>query len=94
MIQVTVSLFATLRQNAGWKERQVTIPEGTTLTALMQMLTNEYPALNLTERTLYAAINQEYAQGDESLSDGDEIAFFPPVSGGGSGAQDAFHIAR
>ena len=28
------------------------------------------------------AINQEYAQADARVSDGDEVAFFPPVTGG------------
>jgi molybdopterin converting factor subunit 1 len=82
MMQVTVSLFATLRQIAGWKERQVTVSEGTTLGDLMQMLTEQHPELKLTERTLYAAVNQEYAQKDTPLTDGDEVAIFPPVSGG------------
>lgn len=82
MIQIHVSLFATLRQIAGWKERLVEVPEDTTLGALMEKLTEQHPELNLTKRTLYAAVNREYARPETPLADGDDVAIFPPVSGG------------
>jgi molybdopterin converting factor subunit 1 len=81
-MQITVRLFATLRQLAGWKEKIIDLAEPTTVAELMTKLAAEYPGLNLTERTLYAAVNMEYAQQERSLQDGDEVAFFPPVSGG------------
>jgi len=82
MIQVKVRLFATLRQQAGWAEQTVSAPEGCTLSELMTILSQATPDLKLTGRTIYAAINQNYTKGDHVLADGDEVAIFPPVSGG------------
>ena len=84
MIQVKVRLFATLRQNAGWKEKTVEAPDAATVGDLLQVLEHNYPTLQLTGRSLYAAVNQEYARFDQPLHANDEVALFPPVSGGGS----------
>jgi molybdopterin synthase catalytic subunit len=81
-MQVTVRLFATLRQQAGWKEKPVELPAQATVADLMEQLTQAYPSLNLSDRTLYAAVNAEYTKPERLLADGDEVAFFPPVSGG------------
>lgn len=81
-MQVTVKLFATLRQEAGWNERTVEVQSGATAGDLLAQLAAEYPALRLTERTVYAAVNLAYVQADYRLAAGDVIALFPPVSGG------------
>lgn len=82
MITVNVKLFATLRQQAGWSEQTVSAPEGSTLGNLMQLLMVATPDLKLTGRAVYAAVNQNYAKPDRVLAEGDEVAIFPPVSGG------------
>ena len=79
---VTVRLFATLRQQAGWAEKRVELAGGATLADLLSLLEREERALTLMDRPVYAAINKEYAQPEAVLSEGDEIALFPPVSGG------------
>lgn len=81
-MQVRVRLFATLRQQAGWKEKMIELPAETTIAGLVEQLVQSHPALPLAGRTLYAAVNMEYARFDHVLVDGDEVAFFPPVSGG------------
>jgi molybdopterin synthase catalytic subunit/molybdopterin converting factor small subunit len=71
---VTVRLFAGLRERAGWSEREV---EAATLADV-------WPSLGLgkePEGLLYA-VNRRYAPRDTSLADGDEVALIPPVSGG------------
>ena len=82
MIQIKVLLFATLRQNAGWKEKTIEAPDTTNVGELLKILEQSYPTLALTGRSLYAAVNQEYARFDQRLRPGDEVALFPPVSGG------------
>lgn len=81
-MQITVRLFATLRQQAGWKEKTFEIAEGSTVAVLITEVERLEPNLTLSGRTLYAAINMEYARPDQTLAEGDEVALFPPVSGG------------
>ncbi|RIK37872.1 MAG: molybdopterin converting factor subunit 1 [Chloroflexi bacterium] len=81
-MQIRVRLFATLRQQAGWKEKQVELAPGATVADLIAQLERAEPNLNLSGRTLYAAVNMEYGQLERTLVEGDEVAFFPPVSGG------------
>ena len=72
---ITVRLFAGLRERAGWSQRELENVErvGEVWPALE--LGNEPPGL------LYA-VNREYATPETPLSDGDEVALIPPVSGG------------
>jgi len=46
-----------------------------------------FPSLRITGRPVYAAVNQQYAQLDRVLAEGDVVALFPPVSGGTEIAQ-------
>ncbi len=84
-MQITVRLFATLRQEAGWAQRNMELPEGATLDDLLAALNEGENGLALTQRSLYAAVNREYAQHEHPLHDGDVVALFPPVSGGCEG---------
>lgn len=81
-MQIQVRLFATLRQLAGWSQQPLELPEGATLDDALAAIDARYPALTIGKRTFYAAVNQEYAKGDQVLREGDEVAIFPPVSGG------------
>lgn len=84
-MEVQVRLFATLRQQAGWSQQSLTLPNGATLRDALAEIDRRYPALSIGTRTFYAAVNQEYAKGEQMLCEGDEVAIFPPVSGGHSG---------
>lgn len=81
-MQIRVRLFATLRQQAGWAQQRLEVPEGATLDEALAAIDSAYPSLAIGRRTFYAAVNQEYAQGEQPLCEGDEVALFPPVSGG------------
>jgi molybdopterin synthase catalytic subunit len=77
-----VKLFARLREMVGAGELERELDEGSAVGDLLNSLYAEYPGLaDLTTRTVIA-VNQEFATPDSRLSDGDEIAIFPPVSGG------------
>ncbi len=81
-MNVSVRLFATVRQQAGWKERTFALDEGATVRDLIAALDAAHPDLGLAQRVYYAAVNEEYAQSDRPLRDGDTVGIFPPVSGG------------
>jgi molybdopterin synthase catalytic subunit/molybdopterin converting factor small subunit len=72
--EVTVRLFAGLRERAGWSRREV----------VAATVADVWPALGLGDEPggLLYAVNKEYARADRVLSDGDEVALIPPVSGG------------
>jgi MoaE-MoaD fusion protein len=77
-MRVTVRLFAGLRERAGAGERVLDLPAGSRLADVWAPLgLGEEP-----EGLLYA-VNRDYASGDRLLSEGDEVALIPPVSGGG-----------
>lgn len=76
-MNVHLILFADLRQAAGFKNDTVSLPESATVGDLLD---RRVPTLR--DRTFYVAVNEEFAQRDTILHDGDEVALLPPVSGG------------
>ena len=76
-MKVTVKLFAGLRERAGWAERELELEEGAKLGDVWKALD-----LGAQPRGLLYALNKGYADRSATLSDGDEVALIPPVSGG------------
>jgi molybdopterin converting factor subunit 1 len=79
---VTIRLFARLREIAGAAELQRELPYGATLRTAWESLVSDFPALADYGDAVSCAVNADYARMTATLSDGDEIAFLPPVSGG------------
>jgi molybdopterin converting factor subunit 1 len=79
---VTVKLFARLRDIAGTSDLVRQVQPGTTVRVLWRELASEFTEFAGYERSISAAVNADYARMDSLLSDGDEVAFLPPVSGG------------
>lgn len=77
-MKVKVRLFAGLREEVGVTEAEVEIESGATAHGLWRKVVEDadMPAEVMT------AVNLVYAGPDTSLNDGDEVAFFPPVTGG------------
>ena len=87
-MQITVRCFATLRELAG-DRTTMTMPPGAVLADAWTALADAHPALVPHRPFVRAARNGEYAVWDAILEDGDQVAFLPPVSGGGpSGLTD------
>ncbi len=58
------------------------IPEGTTVSSLINVLKNTYPELEKNFDSVMVAVNEEYASAEQILKEGDTVAIIPPVSGG------------
>jgi MoaE-MoaD fusion protein len=76
-VRITVKLFAGLRERAGESERDLELDAGARLADVWAPL-----ALGDEPEGLLYAVNKEYAPPDRRLSEGDEVALIPPVSGG------------
>jgi molybdopterin converting factor subunit 1 len=81
-MRVRVRLFAGLREAVGQRELELELPAGATPEEAWRRLADSHPGLGARRASLAAAVNRRYAAFDAPLSDGDEIAFVPPVSGG------------
>ena len=81
-MRVTVRLFARLRDIAGASELARDLAPGATIGDVWRQLAGEFPELAGYERSISSAINADYARMDQTVSEGDEVAFLPPVSGG------------
>ena len=81
-MQVTVKLFGSIREAAGAKELAVVVPEGSTVADLRRLLAREHPSFEEMADRLRASVNYEFVPWECALSEGDEVAFLPPVSGG------------
>jgi len=81
-VDVTVRLFAVLREQAGAATLELSLDDGATVADAITEL-RRGPLSGLPERAPFvAAVAREYVERDHELSDGDELALVPPVSGG------------
>jgi len=81
-MRVRVRLFAALAEAAGFREAIIELPSGATAAAARDAVAASYPALNGLCARVALAVNAEYSEPDHLLTDGDEVALIPPVSGG------------
>jgi len=83
MPAIQVKLFATMRDRLKTPQLTVELPAPQiTVSELLEMLTETYPEMAPMLPTLVVAVNKEFAFGDTPIRAGDEVALFPPVSGG------------
>ena len=83
-VEVSVRLFAGLRELAGSDSLQLHLADGASVADALVELSGQIDA-----RGCLLAVNREYADDDHILAAGDELALIPPVSGGGAQA----HVA-
>lgn len=78
-MSITVKFFASLREQIGIESTTRPYREGVTPADLWHEVVAGRPLPG----NVLVAVNMDYAGPDQLLADGDEVAFFPPVTGGG-----------
>ena len=78
-MQVTVHYFAALRERAGCSQALV---EAQSAVAVGDLYAQLFPAGPEGSLPVMFAVNQEYVGAEHCLTDGDEVAFIPPLGGG------------
>lgn len=75
---IQVKFFASLRERMGRGEDQVDADAVTTVAQVWEFASDGEPL----PANILMAVNHEHAESDHPVADGDEVAFFPPVTGG------------
>lgn len=86
-IAVTVLFFGAARDAVGQGEVNFVLKGRPTAAIAFAELLEQFPDLKRFGRSLLFAVNQEYAPANREVRDGDELAVFPPVSGGADEAR-------
>ena len=79
-----IKYFAWIKDITNLEEEEINLNEAKNLDELKTYIVKKYPDLkkHMIKEILRFAINQEYAVNNTNLNEKDEIAIFPPVSGG------------
>jgi molybdopterin synthase catalytic subunit len=92
-MQVKLLFFATLKDIVGARQLQFDVPAGATVADLLTHLEASYPRIKDYRPVVLTAVNEEYVDQRTPIHEGDEVAIFPPVSGG-EVQSDALLISR
>ncbi len=82
---LNVLYFASLRERVGLEHELIALPTVASVAGLIEMLRargGEWPDALAAHKPWRVAVNQEMAAFDAPLKSGDEVAIFPPVTGG------------
>jgi molybdopterin converting factor subunit 1 len=80
-MKLTIQLFAYLRESLG-ETVELDVPEPVTSLRLIERFLEAYPQFRDAEASLNLAVDQNYVREDVPIRPGQELAIFPPVSGG------------
>src|SRR5215470_9097702 len=89
VLTLRVLFFGAARDAVGQEQIKFNCDAGDTAGEALQKILSAHPALNRFGKSLLLAVNQEYADQNRKLHNGDELAIFPPVSGGSADAPSA-----
>jgi molybdopterin converting factor subunit 1 len=81
-MKLRVRYFASIREFTRLREEEVEVPEGATAENLKRMVQEMHASLEGQEANLLVAVNGSFVEPERVLKPGDEVALFPPVSGG------------
>jgi molybdopterin converting factor subunit 1 len=81
-VRIRVLFFGVLRDVTGLREDSIEVPEGGRAAGVFEHYSARFPRLGEMSASIVLAVNQKFCAPSVPLSDGDELAFLPPVSGG------------
>jgi molybdopterin synthase catalytic subunit len=81
-MKVKVKFYSLHREITGESEICLEIEKGKKLKDVLKLIFENYQELEKLKDFTVASLNHKYANGEEYLNEGDEIAIFPPVGGG------------
>ena len=79
-MKVQVLFFGATADEMGEREIEIDLPENAKAENAFAQIVSAYPQLK--QHSLLFAVNQEYADGEKIINNGDELAVFTAVSGG------------
>ncbi len=90
-IKVRVLFFGAARDVVNANALDLSLQQPATVATALAELRAKFPALGRFGRSLLFAVNQEYSQPETPLKEDDELAMFPPVSGGATETEALVH---
>jgi molybdopterin converting factor subunit 1 len=82
LVRIRVLFFGIIREITGLREENIQVPEGARLETVLEDYSTRFPKVREMAGSVVLALNQQFAPPESVVSDGDEVAFLPPVSGG------------
>jgi molybdopterin converting factor subunit 1 len=86
-MRVKVLFFGMLKDIVGSSEEQLTVSEGAQLETIFDHYAGRFPRLREMASSIVLARNHEFSPVSTNVSEGDEVAFLPPVSGGSTATE-------
>src|SRR5207237_6413879 len=81
-MQVQLLFFASLKDIVGSRQLHLDLAHGATIEDVLTQLEGSYPRMREYRPVILTAVNEEYVDQRTPIHEGDEVALFPPVSGG------------
>lgn len=81
-MRITVRFFAILRDRVGLDRVEFELDDGAKTSDAVKEIARRFDSISPMLPRTALAVNREYVKSDHLLSDGDELALIPPVSGG------------
>ena len=82
MITIQMRYFAFVREQLGKSKETIELVDGSTVEQALDFALAQSPRVSNARSAMMVMVNQVYQPSDHVLSDGDEVAIIPPVSGG------------
>jgi molybdopterin converting factor subunit 1 len=82
-MKITILFFATLRSLTGRRSLELELPPRSRVSDLKLLIAEHFPQVApALVQSVLVSVNREYAEDEQIIPDGAEVALFPPVSGG------------